>query len=65
MFADKTWDAADLDADLMGLGRGHLHILDGQRPPRLPRNSCLASDHLRKKKKKYTFVVSIVTNRVF
>lgn len=33
----------------MGLRWGHFHILDGQRLPRLPRNSGLAIDHLREK----------------
>lgn len=36
-----------LDADFMGIGWSHLHLLDGKRLPRLPGHSCLALDHLR------------------
>ena len=38
-----------LDANFMGIGWSHLHLLNGERLPRFPGHSCLALDHLRAK----------------
>lgn len=51
--------AADPNADFMGLRWGHLHILNDQRMAMFPSNGCPALDHLKSNKKNNKYFVFV------